>query len=102
MTATLVVTTRSMRKAVTKWLKEERATIQQALQLESALYAGLVDGSSYRGLRYEQGYDIGEDVNWTAERRKGITGEEVDESVYYPSRCGCLLDTIEQIKGGRR
>lgn len=101
-TPTIMVSTRRMRKAVAKWLLEEAVTIEQALELESAVYAGLIAGSSYRGRRHEPGEGIGYDVDWEAERKKGIEAEIDYEDVKFPSTCGCLLDTIEQIKGGRR
>jgi hypothetical protein len=91
-----------MRKAVAEWLKEEAATIVQALELESALYAGLIRGNSYRGQRFETDSDVGLDVDWSAERRKGVKEEQNDDDPIYPPKCGCLLDTLEKIKGGRR
>src|SRR4051812_33426219 len=91
------VTTRSLRKAVAGWLREEQATIEQALEVESALYAGAIAGGTYRGNRHWADGPI----NAVSEYQKQ-TKDEPQDGTDYTGACGCLLDTFERIKGGRR
>jgi hypothetical protein len=98
-TAELKVTPRQMRKSVTNWLREEKATIEQALKLQVALYAGAIAGERYDGDRPSD-TDYIEQVS----KYQGRTGDIPEDPAGYESEdtsCGCLLDTLERIKGRR-
>lgn len=89
-------TTRQMRKSVKEWLTEEKATVAQALQIEAALHAGAIAGSRYGGYRH---YDR---VRGLIRKADVVRRQEGGEDIVPEERgCGCLLDTLERIKGHR-
>ncbi len=89
-----------MRKHVKGWLKEEGATQTQTLQLLNAIYAGVIDGDTYKGKRS----DIGAPVIDVYPAPIDFIGPEEQTNAYGDEvpGCGCLLDTLERIQGGRR
>ena len=94
------ITPASMRKAVTFWLREEGATIEQALMLQSAILAGVIAGSSYSGRR--DGYDeLIDEVDRELDRLWQSEAEEDEESWAIPIHCGCLIDTFERSRRAR-
>jgi hypothetical protein len=93
------VTTATFRASVTGWLKEERATKQQALQLLDAVYAGVISGSVYDGSRgWTDDTDLPVKAVTVADSR--IPAEQRVEDEDY-NKCGCLVDTLEQIRDER-
>jgi hypothetical protein len=93
------VTKQAFRASVAGWLKEERATKEQALQLLDAVYAGVIAGGIYAGSR---GWTDDTAVPVDAVRIAGsrIPLEQREEDKSYES-CGCLVDTLEQIRDAR-
>jgi hypothetical protein len=82
------VTVRQMRKSVREWLWQEKATIRQALQLQSALEAGAIAGDSYQGRR-------------SMSRAVNLIDKVNDAPAPKPDEhCSCLLGTFERIKDG--
>ena len=92
----LQVTTQEMRRSVKNWLTEEKATVEQALKLESALYAGAIEGSWYEGNREGRHTFAGAIRQYRRE-----TSERPRTESGYGGTCGCLLDTLERIRHSR-
>jgi hypothetical protein len=88
------ISPRETRIAVRDWLQEEKATIEQALELESAIYAGAIDGGTYKGKR-DWDETIVEAVDTSPVRSLSSSPYDGYES------CGCLLDTFERIQHKR-
>ncbi len=92
------VTLANMRSAVKGWLKEERATKEQTLQLLDVIYAGAIDGGMYTGnrlrgsLRSRVIFELLERV---------LMAESDYLSSEIPDECGCLIETLEVIRGVR-
>lgn len=94
----LNISTRQMRKSVREWLAAERATIAQALMLQSAIEAGNIAGSDYSGHRYGATDEVGDVARY---QRRTETGPSNARALDDGSGCGCLLETFEKLKGYR-
>lgn len=96
------VTTQQFAKSVKGWLEEEKASVVQAMQLQAALEAGAINGGNYQGHRtdnadqpYEDVMRFRRSVFHTYIRNDDLLEDENEKS------CGCLVDTLERIKGNR-
>lgn len=93
------ISTREVRKSIKAWLTEERATAVQALELQSALEAGLIKGNTYAGYRVADLATVDQVYSWQVERAQN--NYDVPEAYEDTPDCGCLVETLEQIKGKR-
>lgn len=94
------ITLEEMRRAVKAWLREEKATKKETLQLLEAVYGGVVDGGSYQGRR-----------DWSAEADSIMEQirlpnplipkvlERGEEGYLVNADCGCLLSTLDALRG---
>jgi hypothetical protein len=89
------VTPGAFRTSTKGWLQEEGATQQQALQLLDALYAGLIEGTRYFGKQNIMDTPT-EEVPSGLPVHRDVVVAAVDTP-----RCGCLVDTLEVIRGKR-
>jgi hypothetical protein len=92
------ITTTQFRKSVTGWLTEEEATVDQALELQSAIEAGAIEGTAYEGHRPYPNGPIREVV---AHRKAHGLKTPFLAEMGVDRSCGCLVDTLERIRGGR-
>lgn len=88
-------TTAAFRAAVAGWLQEEQAGKESTLLLLEALHAGAISGDSYHGQRREQPetYDL-----------SVVSPGDIESPMDYEAegeQCGCLVDTLEQIRDER-
>ena len=93
----MIVSTKGFREATKQWLEEEKATVEQALKLLSALEAGAVDGGTYKGKRDYDNERPREVLVFRSQPGNDSRGEARVEA----RGCGCLVDTLERIKGYR-
>lgn len=97
------VSTNEMRRAVAGWLREEKATVVQALELQSAVEAGAIAGWSYAGKRVDEGeaFTVVDNYQRINDARPTF-GSRTSTGIDSDKQCGCLVDTFERIEGGRR
>jgi hypothetical protein len=90
------VTLANMRKAVKGWLQEEKATREQTLELLDVVYAGAIDGGVYWGDRDNNDGEL----DTSNVRAAGLLAA-LPEDAENDEPCGCLVDTLERIRGDR-
>lgn len=95
----MIVTVQQMRKSVLGWLTEEGATVEQATELLSAIYAGAIAGDNYDGRRLSGVLAPWNEVQDFATETGIFVAHQDEEEV--PAECGCLIDSLERIKHGR-